>query len=117
MAARGGGSVLTLTFLGSDRVFPNYNVMGLAKASLEACVRYLALNLGRQQELDERKRGRRGLDPAAKRDAVRARSPRIGQGHRGQRQARQGRHLVRTEDRGTVAGDDTGEERQPQRGR
>jgi enoyl-[acyl-carrier protein] reductase I len=46
MAARGGGSILTLTFLGSDRVFPNYNVMGVAKAALESCVRYLAADLG-----------------------------------------------------------------------
>jgi enoyl-[acyl-carrier protein] reductase I len=43
---RGGGSLLTLTYLGSDRVFPNYNVMGVAKAALEACVRYLAADLG-----------------------------------------------------------------------
>ena len=41
-----GGSMLTLTYLGSQRVFPNYNVMGPAKASLEATVRYLAENLG-----------------------------------------------------------------------
>ena len=46
MEKRGGGSVLTLTFIGSDRVFPNYNVMGAAKASLEATVRYLAADLG-----------------------------------------------------------------------
>ena len=46
MAARGGGSILTLTFLGSDRVFPNYNVMGVAKAALESSVRYLAADLG-----------------------------------------------------------------------
>jgi enoyl-[acyl-carrier protein] reductase I len=46
MASRGGGSVLTLTHLGSSRVFPNYNVMGVAKAALEACVRYLAAELG-----------------------------------------------------------------------
>jgi enoyl-[acyl-carrier protein] reductase I len=46
MATRGGGSVLTLTFLGSDRVFPNYNVMGVAKAALESSVRYLAADLG-----------------------------------------------------------------------
>ena len=46
MEARGGGSVLTLTYLGSDRVFPNYNVMGVAKAALEASVRYLASDLG-----------------------------------------------------------------------
>jgi enoyl-[acyl-carrier protein] reductase I len=42
MARRGGGSVLTLTYLGSQRVFTNYNVMGVAKAALEASVRYLA---------------------------------------------------------------------------
>jgi enoyl-[acyl-carrier protein] reductase I len=45
---RGGGSILTLTHLGSDRVFPNYNVMGVAKAALEATVRYLASELGPQ---------------------------------------------------------------------
>ena len=43
---RGGGSVLTLTYLGSQRVFTNYNVMGVAKAALEASVRYLAGDLG-----------------------------------------------------------------------
>src|SRR5919107_1765369 len=46
MAARGGGSVLTLTYLGSERVFENYNVMGVAKAALESTVRYLAADLG-----------------------------------------------------------------------
>ncbi len=46
MARRGGGSILTLTYLGSQRVFPNYNVMGVAKAALEAVVRYLASDLG-----------------------------------------------------------------------
>ncbi len=46
MDARGGGSVLTLTYLGSDRVFLNYNVMGVAKAALESSVRYLASDLG-----------------------------------------------------------------------
>ena len=40
------GALLTLTYLGSERAFPNYNVMGLAKASLEANVRYLAQSLG-----------------------------------------------------------------------
>ena len=49
MDKRGGGSVLTLTFLGSDRVFPNYNVMGVAKAALESSVRYLAADLGPQK--------------------------------------------------------------------
>lgn len=42
------GSLLTLTYQGSERVLPNYNVMGLAKASLEASVRYLASSLGEQ---------------------------------------------------------------------
>ena len=46
MERRGGGSILTLTYLGSQRVFPNYNVMGVAKAALEAVVRYLASDLG-----------------------------------------------------------------------
>lgn len=46
MRARGGGSILTLTYLGAQRVFPNYNVMGVAKAGLEAAVRYLAADLG-----------------------------------------------------------------------
>ncbi len=41
-----GGSIMTLTFQGSERVVPNYNVMGVAKASLEASVRYLAADLG-----------------------------------------------------------------------
>ena len=41
-----GGSILTLTYFGSQVVFPNYNVMGVAKAALEATVRYLAASLG-----------------------------------------------------------------------
>jgi enoyl-[acyl-carrier protein] reductase I len=45
---RGGGSILTLTYLGSERVFPNYNVMGVAKAALECSVKYLASDLGPQ---------------------------------------------------------------------
>jgi enoyl-[acyl-carrier protein] reductase I len=46
MERRGGGSILTLTYLGSDRVFQNYNVMAVAKAALESSVRYLAADLG-----------------------------------------------------------------------
>jgi enoyl-[acyl-carrier protein] reductase I len=42
----GGGSLLTLTYYGAERVMPNYNVMGVAKAALEASVRYLAVDLG-----------------------------------------------------------------------
>ena len=44
-----GGSVSTLTYQGSTRVIPNYNVMGVAKAALEASVRYLASELGERQ--------------------------------------------------------------------
>ena len=41
-----GGSILTLTYYGAEKVFPNYNIMGVAKAALEAAVRYLAVDLG-----------------------------------------------------------------------
>ena len=41
-----GGSIVTLTYLGSERVVPHYNVMGVAKAALESAVRYLAYDLG-----------------------------------------------------------------------
>jgi len=41
-----GGSIVTLTYQGSDRVVPGYNVMGVAKAALESCVKYLAYDLG-----------------------------------------------------------------------
>ena len=44
-----GGSLLTLTYFGAQRVMPHYNVMGVAKAALEASVRYLAEDLGRQR--------------------------------------------------------------------
>ena len=44
-----GGSLLTLTYMGAERVMPHYNVMGVAKAALEASVRYLAEDLGRQK--------------------------------------------------------------------
>ena len=46
-AGHGGGAMLTLSYLGAQRVMPNYNVMGIAKAALEASVRYLAADLGR----------------------------------------------------------------------
>ena len=42
----GGGSIIALTFIGSQRTTPNYNVMGSAKAALEANMRYLAMELG-----------------------------------------------------------------------
>jgi enoyl-[acyl-carrier protein] reductase I len=44
-----GGSLLTLSYFGAERVMPHYNVMGVAKAALEASVRYLAADLGRQR--------------------------------------------------------------------
>ena len=43
-----GGSIITLTYFGAEKVVPHYNVMGVAKAALEATVRYLAADLGRQ---------------------------------------------------------------------
>lgn len=48
MLAAGGGSIVTLTYLGAERAVPRYNVMGVAKAALEASVRYLAGDLGPQ---------------------------------------------------------------------
>jgi enoyl-[acyl-carrier protein] reductase I len=45
---RPGGSILTMTYYGSEKVSPNYNVMGIAKAALEASVRYLAYDFGKQ---------------------------------------------------------------------
>jgi enoyl-[acyl-carrier protein] reductase I len=44
----GGGSLLTMTYLGAERVMPHYNVMGVAKAALEASVRYMAADVGTQ---------------------------------------------------------------------
>lgn len=46
---RHGGSMVTLTYYGSEKVSPNYNVMGVAKAALEASVRYLAYDFGKQK--------------------------------------------------------------------
>ena len=46
MDAAGGGSILTMTYLGGERAVPHYNVMGVAKAALDASVRYLAWDLG-----------------------------------------------------------------------
>ncbi len=46
MEKRGAGAILALTYLGSERVIPKYNVMGVAKAALEASIRYLASDLG-----------------------------------------------------------------------
>src|SRR5881296_554011 len=46
MAAAGGGSILTMTYLGGERAVPHYNVMGVAKATLDSSVQYLAWDLG-----------------------------------------------------------------------
>jgi enoyl-[acyl-carrier protein] reductase I len=46
MEARGGGSIVTMTYLGGVRAVPHYNVMGVAKATLDASMRYLAWDLG-----------------------------------------------------------------------
>jgi enoyl-[acyl-carrier protein] reductase I len=46
MAAAGGGSIVTMTYLGGERAVPHYNVMGVAKATLDASMRYLAWDLG-----------------------------------------------------------------------
>jgi len=44
-----GGSIMTMTYYGAEKVVPRYNVMGVAKAALEACVRYLAADLGKHK--------------------------------------------------------------------
>ena len=49
MTSASGGSVITLTYYGAEKVVPHYNVMGVAKAALEATVRYLANDLGKQK--------------------------------------------------------------------
>jgi enoyl-[acyl-carrier protein] reductase I len=48
MEARGGGAILTMTYLGGERAVPHYNVMGVAKATLDASVRYLSWDLGQK---------------------------------------------------------------------
>jgi enoyl-[acyl-carrier protein] reductase I len=48
MDARGGGAIVTMTYLGGERAVPHYNVMGVAKATLDASVRYLAWELGQR---------------------------------------------------------------------
>jgi enoyl-[acyl-carrier protein] reductase I len=48
MEATGGGSILTMTYLGGERAVPHYNVMGVAKAALDSSVQYLAWDLGRK---------------------------------------------------------------------
>ncbi len=62
MDEQGGGSILTLSYLGAERVFPNYNVMGVAKAALEASVRYLASRPRSEEHSRERDLGRPDQD-------------------------------------------------------
>ena len=57
-----GGSLLTLTYYGAEKVMPHYNVMGVAKAALEACVRYLAADLGKGGDPRQRHLGRPDQD-------------------------------------------------------
>ena len=60
-----GGALLTLTYYGAEKWMPHYNVMGVAKAALEASVRYLAADLGEQEH--PRQRNLRGADQDARR--------------------------------------------------
>src|SRR3954471_8960688 len=63
---REGASILTLTYYGAEKVVPNYNVMGVAKAALEACVRYLAADSDRPASGSTRsRRVRSGRSPPA----------------------------------------------------
>ena len=48
MEAAGGGSILTMTYLGGERAVPHYNVMGVAKSALDSSVQYLAWDLGQK---------------------------------------------------------------------
>ena len=57
-----GGSLLTLTYYGAEKVMPHYNVMGVAKAALEASVRYLAADLGKGGDPRQRHLGRADQD-------------------------------------------------------
>ena len=59
--------MVTLTYLGAQRVMPNYNVMGVAKAALEASVRYLAADLGQRQYPRQRHLGRPDAHPGGQR--------------------------------------------------
>ena len=68
-----GGSIVTMTYYGSEKVVPHYNVMGVAKASLEASVRYLAHDLGPPKYPGERNQRRPHEHPGRTRD------PRSGQ--------------------------------------
>ena len=79
---RNGGSLLTLTYGGSTRVMPNYNVMGVAKAALEASVRYIASDLGARRHPLQRHLGRPGADAGRRRHLRRAAHVRLPEGPR-----------------------------------
>ena len=67
-----GGAMLTLTYNGGERAMPNYNVMGVAKAALEASVRYLAADFGAQASASTRFRPVRSARSPAPASAMRA---------------------------------------------
>ena len=75
-----GGSIITLTYLGSERAIPNYNTMGVAKAALEAATRYVARDLGPAGHPGQRHLGRRHAHPVAGRHLRRPRHARPGPG-------------------------------------
>ena len=85
-----GGSILTLTYYGAEKVMPHYNVMGVAKAALEASVRYLAVDLGKQRH--PRQRHLVGPDQDARRRRRHRRLPLHPEVERIQRAAAQDRH-------------------------
>ena len=60
MRARGGGAIVTMTYLGGERAVPHYNVMGVAKAALESSMRYLAADLGEAEHPRQRDQRRPG---------------------------------------------------------
>ena len=62
MEAAGGGSILTMTYLGGERAVPHYNVMGVAKAALDSSVQYLAWDLGPEEHPRQRRLRRTGAD-------------------------------------------------------
>ncbi len=78
-----GGAMLTLTYNGGERAMPNYNAMGVAKAALEASVRYLAVDFGGSAHPRQRHlvRGRSARSPAPA-SATRARCSRSSSGIR-----------------------------------
>ena len=73
-----GGSLITMTYLGSERAIPNYNTMGVAKAALEAATRYIARDLGPKGIRCQRHLGRRHAHPVAGRHLRRPRHDRPG---------------------------------------